>query len=125
MAGSMWGLKTRWWFTGCSVTERTANPRAEAEMTMKKALPIAFLVLWLLLFLVASADAGSTQKISGYISDSVCGTKGATVGYADCTTKCLSKGAPLAIVVDGTRQLLTIDNPDIVKGHECHHVLIT
>ena len=92
---------------------------------MKRALLIAFISLLQFFMLALWADAASPQKISGYISDSVCGAKGATVGYADCTTKCLTKGAQLAIVVDGTQQLLTIDNPDMVKGHECHHVLVT
>ena len=93
---------------------------------MKKLLLIA-VILPTLFFVVAMifAAAATTATVSGYISDSVCGPKGVTVGYADCINKCLVKGAQLVIVVDGTQQLLTIDNPDVVKGHECHHVLVT
>src|ERR1700687_2551256 len=71
------------------------------------------------------AFAATKSTVSGYVSDSVCGTKAASGGYADCTNKCLVKGAQLVIVVDITQQILTIDNPDVVKGHECHHVLLT
>jgi len=71
------------------------------------------------------ASAATKSTVSGYVSDSVCGTKAASGGYAECTNKCLVKGAQLVIVVDTTQQILTIDNPDAVKGHECHHVLLT
>ena len=93
---------------------------------MKKFLQHIILpVLCLMLAWGSTAVASSSSTVSGYISDAVCGTKGATVGYADCTNKCLAKGAQLVIVVDGTQQMLIIDNPDAVKGHECHHVLVT
>jgi len=71
------------------------------------------------------ASAAKKTTLSGYVSDSVCGTKVTSGGYAECTNKCLVKGAQLVIVVDVTQQILTIDNPDVVKGHECHHVLLT
>jgi hypothetical protein len=85
---------------------------------------IVLSVLCLVPVLTPPAVATSST-VSGYISDAICGTKGATVGYADCTNKCLTKGAQLVVVVDGTQQMLVIDNPDVVKGHECHHVLLT
>jgi hypothetical protein len=93
---------------------------------MKKVLPMV-VILAVGFFMVALTVASAAKKstVSGYVSDSVCGTKAASGGYADCTNKCLVKGAQLVIVVDGTRQILTIDNPDVVKGHECHHVLLT
>jgi hypothetical protein len=93
---------------------------------MKKVLPIV-LVLWAGFFMAALtvASAAKASTVSGYVSDSVCLTKAASGGYADCTNKCLVKGAQLVIVVDVTQQILTIDNPDVVKGHECHHVLLT
>lgn len=71
----------------------------------------------------APGTTGST--VSGYITDSVCGVKAVSAGYTDCTTKCLTKGAQIVIVVDRTHTMLTIENPDVVKGHECHHVLVT
>ena len=80
-----------------------------------------------LLLLVGSVPAGAAREttVSGYISDSVCGVKGATSSHRDCMNQCLDKGAKPVIVVDDTKQLLIIDNPGAVKGHEGHRVLLT
>jgi hypothetical protein len=80
-----------------------------------------------LLLLVGSVPAGAAREgtVSGYISDSICGAKGATSSHRDCVNKCLDKGANPVIVVDDTKQLLIIDNPGAVKGHEGHRVLLT
>ena len=93
---------------------------------MKKVLlPLFFLSL--LLFLIGSVPAGAagTQTWSGYISDSMCGAKGAMPSHADCMKKCLDKGASTVIVVDDTHQVLRIANPNAVKGQEGHRVLLT
>ena len=93
---------------------------------MKKVLPmVVVLAVGIFMMVLTVASAATKSTVSGYVSDSICGTKAASDGYADCTNKCLVKGAKLVIVVDGTQQILTIDNPDVVKGHECHHVLLT
>jgi hypothetical protein len=86
------------------------------------------LVAWsLLLFLggMVRVGAAAPATVSGYISDSICGAKGAMPSHADCMKKCLDKGASIVIVVDDTHRVLTIDNPDTVKGHEGHRVLLT
>jgi hypothetical protein len=85
-------------------------------------------IVWApLLLLVPSVPAGAAREttVSGYISDSVCGVKGATSSHRDCMNQCLDKGAKPVIVVDDTKQLLIIDNPGAVKGHEGHRVLLT
>jgi hypothetical protein len=93
---------------------------------MKKAL-LPLVALSLLLFLVESKPAGAagTQTWSGYISDSICGAKGATPSHADCMKKCLDKGASTVIVLDDSHQVLPIANPIAVKGQEGHRVLLT
>jgi ribosomal protein L14E/L6E/L27E len=40
-------------------------------------------------------------------------------------TKCLGKGAKAVIVTDADQKVLTVDNPDVLKGHEGHHVAVT
>jgi len=100
---------------------------------MKKVLSRAVIVLLFILLALTfaearrkSSDSSSKEStISGYVSDTVCAAKASTVGYVDCTSKCLVKGGQLVIIVDDSKAILTIDNPEIVKGHECHHVLIT
>jgi hypothetical protein len=93
---------------------------------MKKVLiPLVAFSLSLFLGGLARVSAAAPATVSGYISDSICGAKGAMPSHAECMKKCLDKGASTVIVVDDTHRVLTIDNPDTVKGHEGHHVLLT
>jgi hypothetical protein len=92
---------------------------------MKKLLLICF-VLSLALFMVTMSYAGSkTETVNGYVSDSMCGAKGASADQAECTKKCLTKGAKVVVVTDGDQKILAVDNPDTLKGHEGHHVAVT
>jgi len=59
------------------------------------------------------------------VSDSQCGVKGANAGAADCTKKCLEKGAKMVVVTDGDQKILAVENPDALKGHEGHHVAVS
>jgi hypothetical protein len=79
------------------------------------------------MFLVASASwAGDkAETVKGWVSDSQCGAKGANAGAADCTKKCVEKGAKLVVVTDGDQKVLMVDNQDALKGHEGHHVEVT
>jgi hypothetical protein len=79
-----------------------------------------------LFFLVAIASAANQPAtVNGYVSDSMCGAKGANASHADCMTKCLAKGAQAVIVTDGDQKVMVVDNPDVLKGHEGHHVAAT
>lgn len=82
------------------------------------------LLLTGLFFMMALAMA-DTSTVKGYVSDSQCGAKGASEKHAQCMTKCLAKGAKAVIVTDGDQKVLTVDNPDALKGHEGHHVAVT
>jgi hypothetical protein len=91
---------------------------------MKKVL-LLLLTVSLLFFMVALVSAADTSTVNGYVSDSMCGAKGAKEGHTDCMNKCLSKGASYVIVTDGDQKVLAVDNPDALKGHEGHHVAAT
>ena len=92
---------------------------------MKKIFVIGAVVS-LLSFMVAIASAGDkTATVNGYVSDSMCGAKGANADHAACMTKCMGKGAKAVIVTDADQKVVSIDNPDAVKGHEGHHVSVT
>lgn len=92
---------------------------------MKRVLAMAVALPLFVLAALTFADASKASTVPGYVSDSVCAAKASTVGYVDCTTKCLVKGSQWVIVVDQTQAILTIDNPEVVKGYECHHILVT
>ena len=92
---------------------------------MKKVLMIcaALSVLFFMVVLASAADKSAT--VNGYVTDSMCGAKGANADHAACMTKCLGKGAKAVIVTDGDQKIVAVDNPDALKGHEGHHVSVS
>jgi len=79
-----------------------------------------------LLFVVATPSfAGNASTVNGWVSDSKCGVKGANAGAAECTKKCIAAGAKMVVVTDGDQKILTVENPDALKGHEGHHIAVT
>jgi hypothetical protein len=92
---------------------------------MKKVL-LGCAALSILFFMVAMASAADkSSTVNGYVTDSMCGAKGANASHAACMTKCLGKGAKAVIVTDGDQKIVAVDNPDALKGHEGHHVAVT
>jgi len=93
---------------------------------MKKLMLIclALSLLFLVVAVVSADDMGKAKTVNGWVSDSKCGAKGANAGAAACTKKCLDAGASPVVVTDAGQKILTIDNPDAVKGHEGHHVAV-
>jgi hypothetical protein len=92
---------------------------------MKKVL-ISCAAVSVLFFIVAIASAeDKSSTVNGYVTDSMCGAKGANASHAACMTKCMGKGAKAVIVTDGDQKIVAVDNPDALKGHEGHHVSVT
>ena len=93
---------------------------------MKKILVIC-LALCSVLALSAMAfdDMGKSTTVKGWIVDDKCGAKGANAAGEACTKKCLAAGAKMVIVTDGDQKVLSVENPDALKGHEGHHVSVT
>jgi hypothetical protein len=89
---------------------------------MKKLLLLCLAVS--LLFMSGLAVAADST-VNGTVSDSMCGAKGAAATHAGCMTKCMNRGAKAIIVTDGDQKVLTVDNPEVLKGHEGHHVAVT
>ncbi|MGH9499358.1 MAG: hypothetical protein ACRD3L_09475 [Terriglobales bacterium] len=83
------------------------------------------LAVCLLVCLAGLAVAADSSTVNGTVSDSICGAKGANANHAACMNKCLGKGAKAVIVTDGDGKVLTVDNADVLKGHEGHHVAVT
>jgi len=88
---------------------------------MKKLLAV-LLVLTLLLVVAAVAKEGA---VNGWVTDAKCGLKGTSAAHEGCAAKCISAGEKVAFVPDGTQDVLIVDNPDKLKGHEGHHVALT
>ena len=90
---------------------------------MKRTLAVMVLVVSSGVFAARAADS---SKLSGWISDSMCGAKHAGTGAA-CAKKCLEGGmagmAPV-FVDEQKKAVWTIDNPDSVKSFYGEHVTI-
>jgi hypothetical protein len=103
---------------------------AKCRSVNKKEKPVMkkLIVIWMALFFVLAVsalafdDMGKSMTVNGYVSDDKCGAKGANDKAAACTKKCLDGGAKMVIVTDKDQKILMVDNPDVLKGHEGHHI---
>jgi len=84
------------------------------------------LVAGLVLVLCAAALAfAGDSSWTGYISDSMCGAKGANEKHADCAAKCVKEhGAKYVFVNDADKKVYAIDAQDKVAAHAGHHVIV-
>jgi len=73
---------------------------------------------------MAFDDMGKSTTVNGWVVDDKCGAKGANAAGEACTKKCLAAGAKMVIVTDGDQKVVSVENPDALKGHEGHHVAV-
>ena len=93
---------------------------------MRKVLLICLAVCFVLaLSALALDDMGKSTTVNGWVTDAKCGAKGANAAGEACTKKCLAAGEKMVFVTDKDQKVLTVDNPDALKGHEGHHVAAT
>jgi hypothetical protein len=89
---------------------------------MKKMVMLAVM----LYFVGLSAWAApNSQSLSGWISDSKCGAKGANAGHATCAKKCVDAGEKPVLVSDKDQKVVPIENPDAVSGQVGQHVQLS
>jgi len=88
---------------------------------------ISVLLLASVLILSAAslAFAADAQTVNGWVTDSKCGVKGAHAGGEACAKKCIEAGAAMVVVTDTDQKVLTVKNPEALKGHEGHHMAVT
>jgi len=102
----------------------SAAKKVEEILPMKKLLLIC-LALCVMFVLAGITFAAGTTTVNGIVSDSKCGAKNAGEKGAECTKECVKKGAKLVVVTDGDQKVVAVDNPDVLTGHEGHHVAVT
>jgi len=74
----------------------------------------------------AALTFGADKTMTGYISDSDCGAKGANEKHANCVTKCVKEqGAKYVFVNDADHKVYAVDAQDKVAAHAGHHVTVT
>jgi hypothetical protein len=69
--------------------------------------------------------APKDASMTGWISDSKCGAKGANAGHAACAQKCVEAGEKPVLVTDKDQKVLPIDNPAAVSGQIGQHVQVS
>jgi hypothetical protein len=74
----------------------------------------------IVLALVTAAALARNQRWTGYVSDAKCGAK---VDVA-CAKKCIEAGEKVVFVNDGDKVVIPVTNPEALKGHEGHHVMV-
>ena len=72
----------------------------------------------------SAAMAADSSKITGYISDSMCGAKHMGTG-SECVKKCIAGGMKPVFVSEQDKAVWAIDNPDAVKAFYGDHVTVT
>ena len=77
-----------------------------------------------LLFGAALTLAAEEGTMTGYITDSKCGVKGAHEGARDCAIKCVKGGAKYVFVNDADKKVYVVDAQDKVADHAGHHVTV-
>jgi hypothetical protein len=76
------------------------------------------------LFAGALAMAADSS-LTGWISDSQCGVKGANEKAGECTTQCVKEhGAKYVFVNDADKKVYVVDAQDKAAPHAGHHVVV-
>ncbi len=88
---------------------------------MKRMAVFAGLVLMLSLIVWASPKS---TKMTGWVSDSMCGAKGANANHTACAKKCLAGGEKVVFVTDNDQKVMQVANQDSLKDHAGEHVQI-
>ena len=111
-----WVCHSRSYSDGGLIIQFMGEKKMKAKFTAGLALTLGAA------FLAFAADSSMT----GYISDSQCGVKGADAKHADCAAKCVKEhGAKYVFVNDADKKVYAIDAQDKVVAHAGHHVTVT
>jgi hypothetical protein len=86
--------------------------------------PVLSLAAMFLALSAIASQAANSAKITGWISDSMCGAKHAGRG-AECVKQCIKDGMKPVFVNESDKSVWAIDNPDAVKSFYGDHVAIT
>ena len=91
-------------------------------------------IILLALALAACAHT-KQQSVAGWVSDANCTVQHVGGKNPECVRKCIKGGAhighpewaaqAMVLVVDGTEQVLVIENPETLAGREATHVQLT
>ncbi len=73
--------------------------------------------------LMATVSLCMAGEWVGYVSDKKCAKP--DEGHAECARNCVKDGEPIVFVNDIDKKVYEIENPDAVKDHVGHKVVLT
>ena len=82
-------------------------------------------LIGLLLCSLTAFAVPKDESLSGWISDSKCGVKGANASHEACAKKCIAAGEKPVLVDDKDQKVVSIDNSDAVKDEIGEHVVVS
>ena len=92
---------------------------------MSKRLVGLAVVLVLAVGMSLAAAGANEGSWTGWITDSMCGAKGASETHADCAKKCVeTKGAKWALYNPSDKKVYILVPQDKAAGHAGHHVTV-
>ena len=68
--------------------------------------------------------APKSSKMTGWVSDEMCGAKGASASHMACAKKCIGGGEKVVFVTDKDKKVMAVANQDSLKDHAGEHVQI-
>lgn len=92
---------------------------------MKKLVRMVLAIVVLVSLSSAKDPHARRMNLTGWISDSECAAKVGDLSNGECAKRCVEHGEKLVLVLDQGHRILTVDNPDAVRGHEGRHARIT
>jgi hypothetical protein len=79
---------------------------------------------FILMFALAVWAAPKSSKMTGWVSDAMCGAKGANANHMACAKKCAAGGEKVVFVTDNDKKVMQVANQDSLKDHAGQHVSI-
>ncbi len=85
---------------------------------------VSMLAVMCLLAAITLWASPKSSKMTGWVSDAMCGAKGTNASHAACAKKCIGGGEAVVFVTDKDQQVMKVANPDSLKDHAGEHVQI-
>ncbi|HEU5400445.1 MAG TPA: hypothetical protein VFU86_03760 [Terriglobales bacterium] len=85
---------------------------------------MAVLTGFVLMFALMVWASPKSSKMTGWVSDAMCGAKGASANHMACAKKCISGGEKVVFVTDKDKKVMQVANQDSLKDHAGEHVQI-
>ncbi|HVT16413.1 MAG TPA: DUF5818 domain-containing protein [Thermoanaerobaculia bacterium] len=87
---------------------------------------VSVLAVGLLVLPLTASAAGTAGKWNGWITDELCGAKGAKAAHKDCAITCVKdKGSKFVLYNTADKKLYKLDKQDLAKKNLGHEVTVS